>query len=172
MLVGALHRERVVATEAGMGAPAFYRFHSELELDAPRAQVFEVLRRGETYEQWWPQVKRSARLSDGRYELVARSFLPYELRMILTESVIDEARGALEANIEGDLEGFSRWTILERGDRTVAIFDEEVVTHKRLLNALTPVARPLLRYNHSVMMRQGRRGLERYLAGEGATSSD
>jgi hypothetical protein len=151
------------ATEAGMSAPTFYRFRSEWELDAARAHVFAVLRKGESYERWWPQVKRSARLSDGRYELVARSFLPYELRMVLTESVIDEGAGVLEANLEGDLEGFSRWTLREREGRTIATFDEEVVTHKRLLNVLSPIARPLLRYNHTVMMRAGERGLRRYL---------
>lgn len=157
---------------AGMGAPTFYRFRSEWELEAPRARVFEVLRKGESYERWWPQVKRSARLSDGRYELVARSFLPYELRMALTESVIDEGAGVLEASLEGDLEGFSRWTLRERNGRTIATFDEEVVTHKRLLNVLSPVVKPLLRYNHTVMMRHGERGLKRYLETAGAESSN
>jgi hypothetical protein len=50
-----------------MSAPKFYRFRSEWELDAPRSRVFEVLRKGASYERWWPQVKRSARLSDGSY---------------------------------------------------------------------------------------------------------
>lgn len=152
---------------AGMGAPMFYRFRSEWEFDAPRSRVFEVLRKGESYERWWPQVKRSARLSDGSYELVARSFLPYELRMVLTESVIDEGAGVLEANLDGDLEGFSRWTLRERENKTIATFEEEVVTHKRLLNLLAPVARPVLRYNHTVMMRHGERGLRRYLRTSG-----
>jgi uncharacterized protein YndB with AHSA1/START domain len=40
-----------------MGSPV-YRFRSNWELDAPRPQVFEVLRKGENYERWWPQVKR------------------------------------------------------------------------------------------------------------------
>lgn len=159
----ALDDGRVNATEAGMGAPTFYRFRSEWELDAPRSSVFEVLRKGESYERWWPQVKRSARLSDGSYELVARSFLPYELRMVLTESVIDEGAGVLEANLDGDLEGFSRWTLREQEGKTIATFEEEVVTHRRLLNLLAPVAGPVLRYNHTVMMRHGERGLRRYL---------
>jgi len=154
-----------------MSSPTFYSFRSEWELDAPRAKVFEVLRKGENYERWWPQVKRSARLSDGRYELVARSFLPYELRMVLTESVIDEGTGVLEANLEGDLEGFSRWTLTEREGKTIALFEEEVVTHKRSLNILSPLVKPLLRYNHTVMMRQGERGLRRYLSSLDDSSS-
>ena len=160
----ALDDGRVNATETGMGAPTFYRFRSEWELDAPRSSVFEVLRKGESYERWWPQVKRSARLSDGSYELVARSFLPYELRMVLTESVIDEGAGVLQANLDGDLEGFSRWTLTEQEGKTIATFEEEVLTHRRLLNLLAPVARPVLRYNHTVMMRHGERGLKRYLS--------
>ena len=155
-----------------MSSSTFYRFHSEWELNAPRARVFEVLRQGENYERWWPQIKRSARLDDGSYELVARSFLPYELHMVLTESAIDEAAGILEANLNGDLEGFSRWTLSERGGKTIALFEEEVVTHKPLLNTLSPVVKPLLRYNHTVMMRQGERGLSRYLSlsEDGSTS--
>ena len=113
-----------------MSPPTFYRFRSEWELEAPRARVFDVLREGENYERWWPQVKRSARLGDGSYELVARSFLPYALHMVLTESTLDEGAGVLEANLDGDLEGFSRWTLLERGRKTIATFDQEVVTHK------------------------------------------
>jgi hypothetical protein len=147
-----------------MSSPTFYRFRSTWEVDAPRGYVFEVLRKGENYERWWPQVKRSVKLSDGSYELVARSFLPYELRMVLTESVIDESAGVLEANLQGDLEGFSRWTLTERADKTIALFEEEVVTHKRLLNTLSPIVKPLLRYNHMVMMRHGERGLRRYLS--------
>jgi hypothetical protein len=147
-----------------MSSPTFYRFRSEWALEAPRARVFDVLRKGENYERWWPQVKRSARLGDGSYELVARSFLPYELHVVLTESTIDEAAGILEANLDGDLEGFSRWTLSERGGKTIATFDQEVVTHKPLLNTLSPVVKPLLRYNHTVMMRQGEQGLRRYLS--------
>jgi uncharacterized protein YndB with AHSA1/START domain len=153
-----------------MSSPTFYRFRSNWELDASRAQVFDVLRKGENYERWWPQVRRSTRLSDETYELVARSFLPYELRMVATESIVDEDTGVLEANLDGDLEGFSRWTLTERGDKTFALFDEEVVTHKRLLNVLSPVVKPLLRYNHAVMMRQGEQGLRRYLASLGDDS--
>ena len=147
-----------------MSSPTFYRFRSEWNLDAARPRVFEALRKGENYDRWWPQIRKSTRLNDGRYELVARSFLPYDLSMILSESVIDEAAGILEANLVGDLEGFSRWTIREDGGRTLAVFEEEVVTHKALLNALAPVVKPLLRYNHAVMMRHGERGLRRYLA--------
>jgi len=147
-----------------MSSPTFYRFRSEWHMDASRASVFEALRKGENYDRWWPQIRKSARLNDGRYELVARSFLPYELSMILSESVIDEAAGILEANLEGDLEGFSRWTILEMEGQTVAVFEEEVVTHKALLNTFSPVVKPLLRHNHTVMMRKGEQGLRRYLS--------
>ncbi len=147
-----------------MGGLTFYRFRSEWTFDATRKRVFEVLREGESYERWWPEVKRSTKVGDGRYEVVARSFLPYELRMVLTESVVDEAGGILEAKLEGDLDGFSRWTLSSRSHRAVAVFEEEVVTRKRLLNVLAPIARPALRYNHTLMMRHGEEGLRRYLS--------
>ena len=47
----------------------------------------------------------------------------------------------------------------------MCVFDEEVVTTKRTLNVLAPVARPLFKLNHEFMMRHGEAGLRTFLAG-------
>jgi hypothetical protein len=54
-----------------------------------------------------------------------------------------------------------RWTLSQSNGHTVAVFDEEVHTGKRLLNVLAPVARPAFRYNYTLMMRHGQDGLQR-----------
>jgi hypothetical protein len=79
--------------------------------------------------------------------------------------VHDVDGGLLEANLIGDLEGFSRWTITPDGAGATAVFDEDVVATKRLLRVLAPVARPGFRANHWLMMRHGEAGLRVYLAG-------
>ncbi|MGH2701523.1 MAG: SRPBCC family protein [Actinomycetota bacterium] len=141
----------------------FYRFQSEWMLEASRERVFEALRDLEGYVAWWPEVKEVKRITEGRFEVVARATLPYELRFITSQSVLDESTGIIEAGLRGDLNGFSRWTLSQRNGHTVAVFDEEVHTGKRLLNVLAPVARPAFRYNHTLMMRHGQEGLRRLL---------
>lgn len=143
----------------------FYRFRSRWELDAPRTRVFEALKDIERYVEWWPEIKLVSRIDEGRYEVVARATLPYELRFVSSRSVLDEDQGILEAGLRGDLNGFSRWTLEEGDGLTVAVFDEEVHTAKPLLNLLAPVARPAFRYNHTLMMRHGLEGLQRLLSG-------
>jgi hypothetical protein len=103
------------------------------------------------------------------YELTCRSALPYELRFITRQAVRDSAARVLEANMTGDLEGFSRWTVSVTPTGTSATFDEEVVAQKPLLRRLEPLARPAFKLNHSRMMRNGERGLRTYLAGYRAT---
>jgi len=142
----------------------FYRFQSEWRLEASRLRVFEALKDLESYVEWWPEVKEVKRIAEGRFEVVARATLPYELRFITSQSVLDESTGIIEAGLRGDLNGFSRWTLSQRNGHTVAVFDEEVHTGKRLLNVLAPVARPAFRYNHTLMMRHGQEGLQRLLS--------
>jgi hypothetical protein len=81
------------------------------------------------------------------------------------QSVRDTRNGLLEANMTGDLEGFSRWTVTPTGNGTLAVFDEDVVANKGLLRALEPIARPAFKANHWLMMRHGEAGLNVYLAG-------
>lgn len=142
-----------------------YVFHSEWEVDAPVGDVVAVLTDFERYPEWWPEVKEVRRLDDGRFETVCRAALPYELRFVMEASNYDIAVGTIEGRLSGDLEGFSRWTLGPSGSRTRLLYDQEVVTHKRLLNVLAPVARPAFRANHALMMRHGRAGLRTFLAG-------
>ena len=142
----------------------FYRFRSEWRLEAPRERAFETLKDLEGYVAWWPEVKEVKRIAEGRFEVVARATLPYELRFITSQSVVDENAGIIKAGLRGDLNGFTSWTLSQREGATVAVFDEEVHTGKRLLNVFALVARPAFRYNHTLMMRHGQDGLRRLLA--------
>lgn len=143
----------------------FYKFRSEWRLSAAPDDVYRALAELGDYPRWWPAVKEARLLKEHSYELVCRSLLPYELVFVTIGERQDPMAKVLEARLVGDLEGFSRWTLRDDGTgQTVAIFDEEVVTNKRLLRWLAPVARPAFRFNHTTMMRRGRAGLETYLA--------
>jgi hypothetical protein len=142
-----------------------YVFQSIWTVEAPFEDVCAVLADVESYPAWWPEIHRVQALGDGRFEMVARSLLPYELRFVSEERPERSGRGVIDAALSGDLEGFARWTVTEVPGGCRLVYDQEVTTHKKLLDVLAPVARPAFRANHSLMMRHGQAGLRTYLAG-------
>jgi hypothetical protein len=71
----------------------------------------------------------------------------------------------IDARLSGDMEGTVRWTVTEEDGGCRLVYDQEVTTHKRLLNVMAPIARPGFKANHAVMMRHGEAGLRTYMAG-------
>lgn len=142
-----------------------YVFKSVWKVQAPLLDLMDVLYDIETYPDWWPEFREIRPLGGGRFEVVARSFLPYELRFVSEGEISDPASGIIDAKLSGDMEGTVRWTVEEVGDGCRLTYDQEVSTNKRLLNVLAPVARPGFRANHSIMMRHGQAGLRTYMAG-------
>ena len=142
-----------------------YHFVNVWQLGFRPEEVYRVLEDIGEYPRWWPEVRRADRIDDKTVRIVARSLLPYSLTFEGTESRQDEQAGVLEIAMCGDLEGFSRWTIDENGSGTRATFEENVIARKESLRRFAAVARPFFRWNHTLMMRNGRRGLGVYLAG-------
>lgn len=69
----------------------------------------------------------------------------------------------LEGRASGAIEGDGRWSFAAAGARTVVRYDWHIRTHG-WMNWLEPLARPLFRWNHDVVMREGAKGLARRLA--------
>jgi hypothetical protein len=157
-----------------------YVFRSIWHVRARRRDLMSVLDDLESYPAWWPEIREVRPLGARRFEVVARSFLPYELRFV-TDA--DEPRaglggpkavaGIIEVRLSGDMEGTMRWTVEESDDGCRLVYDQEVSTNKRLLNVMAPVARPGFKANHALMMRHGEAGLRTFMAGYllGASSS-
>lgn len=150
-----------------MRGPASYTFHSVWRLAATPAEVYQVLCHIELYAEWWPEVRSMRRIDDRRFATVCRSLLPYELRFVTEQALIDPEHGVLDAHLSGDLEGRSRWSIAADGPGTALSYNQEVVTQTRLLNALSPALRPAFVANHALMMRHGKAGLATFMAGYG-----
>ena len=142
-----------------------YVFRSVWHVRGGLADLMPVLEDIESYPAWWPEVRHVRPLGGNRFEVVARSFLPYELRFVSEPADSEPRPGVLAARLSGDMEGTVRWTVEEVGDSCRMVYDQEVTTHKRLLNVLAPVARPAFKLNHALMMRHGEAGLRTYLAG-------
>jgi len=69
---------------------------------------------------------------------------------------------APDADVVGDLTGRGLWTLTPRDGGTDIQFDWRVIADKPILRLLTPVLRPLFRWNHAWAIARAREGLEPY----------
>lgn len=136
-----------------------YRFHSSWTLGAPARAVFATLVDLAAYPEWWPDVRSVTRVDDDTAEVVCRSSLPFALTLRMTRLEENEAAGRLAVALSGDLEGSLTGRVRPNGDGTRLDITQHVEAGKPLLRALSPVAHPVFRANHAVMMRRGLRGL-------------
>lgn len=128
-------------------------------------EVFPVLADLETYPAWWPGMRRVRRLDETTFDTEVRSILPFSLVFQTITTRQDPGAGVLQADLRGDLKGFSRWTITAAQGGCQAVFEEDVIANKLLLRVLAPLARPVFRWNHALLMNHGERGLPVFLAG-------
>ncbi|MEU5046605.1 SRPBCC family protein [Streptomyces griseorubiginosus] len=140
-----------------------YRFRSLWALPAKPAAVYDALERAEDYPRWWPQVRGVRRLDDTSGLITIRATLPYDLVFTAREVRRDRDAGVLEIAMEGDLEGWARWTLTADGEGTLARYDQVTEVNKPLLRRFAVPGRPVFLANHRLMMRAGRRGLVAYL---------
>jgi carbon monoxide dehydrogenase subunit G len=126
-----------------------YAFSGTWTVDAPMSTVQEVLVDVEHYPEWWPQVRAVASLGADDARVLCRSVLPYTLDLHVHAVRREPSR--LEVAIAGDLDGMASWRLTDLGRRTRLDFAQEV-TVGGWLAALSPVVRPILRWNHARMM--------------------
>ncbi|MGI9032574.1 MAG: SRPBCC family protein, partial [Acidimicrobiales bacterium] len=62
-----------------------YVFHAVWDVSAGFDDVCTVLSHPETYSAWWPEIRSVTPRASGRFEMVARSVLPYDLRFVSEE---------------------------------------------------------------------------------------
>jgi hypothetical protein len=136
-----------------------YRFSSTWIVPAPTEATFAVLADLPRYPRWWPQVRLVERIDEDRARLCIRSVLPYTLRIELRRKRVDRHAGLLEAALDGDLVGSSRWIVRASPSGSSVRFDERVELAGSWLPKLEPLARPAFIVNHALMMRAGRLGL-------------
>lgn len=149
-----------------MGSFVFeHQWHLPFDPDVVYAALADV----DSYRLWWPQVRRMQRIDDESNHAFVRSLLPYTLHLVLTREVEDRDAGVLRVRIGGDLEGWSQWRVEDDAGATLAHYDQEATVTAPGLGRLVPLARPLLRFNHTLMMRSGEEGLCGWLASRPTT---
>ena len=144
-----------------------YVFVDEWDVDAPQEAVFEALADARTYPEWWKpvyiEVEGDSPPAEGvatRHEFKGR--LPYHLNT-RSEIVRMERPREFEVSVVGDLTGRGVSTLTPAEDGRVHVrFDWRVIADRPLLRYLTPILRPLFRWNHDWSVKRAIEGLEPY----------
>lgn len=155
---------RLVLRATGLMRP--YVFVDEWDVAAPPEAVFAAIADARTYPEWWRPVYLDVD-ADGPAELGKESRqhfkgrLPYHLHTRSRVVALDAPR-TVTADVDGDLRGRGTWTLTPTATGTHVRFDWQVHADRRLLKALTPVLRPLFRWNHNWAIARAMEGLEPY----------
>ena len=137
--------------------PAEYVFVDEWDVEAPQERVFEALADARTYPEWWTPIYREVQ-ADGPPEVGRRSQqrfkakLPYTLSTVSTIVQMDPPR-RFEFEVEGDLRGRGVWTLSPHDGAVHVRFDWHVFADRTLIRVLTPVLRPVFRWNHNAAIK-------------------
>jgi uncharacterized protein YndB with AHSA1/START domain len=149
-----------------------YVFHDEWDVEAPQEAVFRALADARTYPEWWKPVYMEA---EGDCEPAVgcttrhhfKGKLPYTLKTT-SEIVAYDPPSTFSVKVVGDLTGSGVWTLAQRDGRVHVRFDWTVFADRPLLRYLTPVLRPVFRWNHNWSVQRAIEGLEPYAKRQGS----
>ena len=148
---------------------AKYRFVTIWHVTAPIESVWNEIYHSEFWPNWWKGVESVVELKRGDKDGIGsvrrytwKSLLPYNLTFDM-RTVRVEPLSIIEAVATGELEGKGLWQFSVDRTGTVARYDWEVETTKLWMNILSPLARPLFKWNHDVVMGWGAEGLRKRL---------
>jgi Polyketide cyclase / dehydrase and lipid transport len=136
-------------------------FVDEWDVDAPQEAVFDAVADARTYPDWWVPVYESVTGDENVTQHRFKGRLPYTLDM-RAEMVSKDPPNRFEVEVDGDLRGKGVWTFTPREGKTHVRWDWIVFADRPLLRYLTPVLRPLFRWNHNWAVARAREGLEPY----------
>jgi hypothetical protein len=142
-------------------SPTTYRFRHSCTVAAELDLVHDTLVDLAMYPTWWPQVRAVASLDPETALVVCRSALPYDLELIL--GAVSTDPGLLEVSIDGPIHGYARWKLTAVDGGTQLDYEQTVQTKGRLLALASYAVKPVLSWNHAVMMRGCEKGLNTLL---------
>lgn len=142
-----------------------YEFITVWRVNAPIEKVWSEIYHSEKWPEWWRGVEQVTELKKGndlgvgslrRYTW--KSALPYRLTFDV-ETVRVEPMEVIEGIARGELAGRGVWRMEELDGYVTARYDWKIETTKSWMNLISPLARPLFKWNHDVIMGWGAEGL-------------
>lgn len=138
-----------------------YVFVDEWEVAAPQEAVYDTLVDARTYPDWWRPVYVAVEGDERETRHRFKGRLPYTLNMHARLVEEDRPR-SFDVEVDGDLRGHGRWALTPTSGGTHVRWDWKVYADRPLLRYLTPVLKPLFRWNHSWAVKRAQEGLEPY----------
>lgn len=148
---------------------ATFELITQWEIEAPLPLVCQAISDCHRWPQWWTAVERVEEFEPGDANGIGsvkrftwRGHLPYRLTfdIRITQAV---PLTMVEGRASGEVEGVGRWRFSSRGQTTVVRYEWHIRTNRRWMNLIAPIARPVFKWNHDQVMRQGAEGMARFL---------
>jgi uncharacterized protein YndB with AHSA1/START domain len=148
---------------------ADYSFRTVWHFHAPLENVWDAIFETDLWPTWWRGVEKVELIRKGDPNEIGtvkrytwKSKLPYRLVFDMRITRI-ERYAVIEGVASGELDGTGLWTFSNANGVTTVRYDWNIVTTKRWMNLLAPVAKPFFQWNHDVVMEWGRECLEKKL---------
>lgn len=148
---------------------ARFQFITVWKIEAPLPRVCDAVSECAHWPRWWKGVEKVEEFDPGdadgigsRRRFTWKGRLPYRLTFdILVTRIVPQT--LLIGLASGEVEGMGRWHFASEGVVTVVRYEWRVHTSRRWMNIIAPLARPLFKWNHDQIMRQGAEGMARWL---------
>jgi hypothetical protein len=151
---------------------AKYEFVTIWRFKSPLPPVWEMIYNSERWPTWWKGVEDVVLVKEGDENQIGsihrytwKSKLPYRLKFEMQLTRVEPMK-LIEGTAIGELAGKGLWRLSQDGEITTVRYDWQVETTKRWMNLLTPIARPVFKWNHDVVMGWGAEGLAKKLGVE------
>lgn len=148
---------------------AEFRFVTLWSIEAPLEAVCDAIEHSLDWPQWWQGVEKVEELAPGDARGIGsvrrylwKGHLPYRLGFDICVTRMQPLT-MVEGIACGDVEGIGRWSFTSEGALTIARYEWRVRPTALWMRLLTPLASPLFRWNHDILMQQGGEGLARRL---------
>ncbi len=149
---------------------AQFQFVTEWRIEAPIQAVCDAISHCRDWPLWWQGVEKVEEFEPGDQNGVGsvrrftwRGRLPYRLTFDMRVTHVIPLT-VVEGLASGEVEGMGRWRFAAEGAATVVRYEWQVRTNRRWMNIIAPFARPLFKWNHDHVMRQGAEGMARLLS--------
>jgi hypothetical protein len=141
-------------------AASDYHFVTHWKIRGPIRAVYDILKDGEGYSRWWkPAYVRTDVVGTRKVRALVRARLPYTLDFT-TELVREDPPREIEIRATGELAGRGLWRLAQEDGLVAVTFHWDVSAEKPLVKLLSPILKPLFKWNHDWVMRTGEKGLQ------------
>jgi hypothetical protein len=148
---------------------ADYKFSTTWRVKASLAEVWDILCHPDLWPEWWESLEQIVELEKGDkhgigalHRYTWKGALPYRITFDIHVLNITPLC-LLEGEASGEVEGRGVWSFSDNGVDTIVTYDWNIRTNARWMNCLAPLAAPIFRWNHHMVMRDGAKGLARRL---------